>query len=117
MAVFVTGATGLIGGAVAARLVAEGFEVRGLVRAEEKARQLAAEGIAPVLGNLDDAELLTREARASEGVVNAADSDQGQRDVCIHLRLELPGAATRGRSELNWRPKFSSMLDWIRQEG
>ncbi|MFK0333827.1 NAD-dependent epimerase/dehydratase family protein [Rhizobium sp. NPDC090275] len=75
MAIFVTGATGYIGGAVAARLVANGHKVRGLVRNKEKARRLEEKGIAPVLGNLDDAKLLTREARASEGVVNAADSD------------------------------------------
>jgi len=75
MAIFVTGATGFIGGAVAARLVADGYEVRGLVRDEAKAKQLTERSITPVLGDLDDAGLLIREARASEGVVNAADSD------------------------------------------
>jgi nucleoside-diphosphate-sugar epimerase len=75
MAIFVTGATGYIGGAVAARLVADGYEVRGLVRDEAKAKQLADKRIVPVLGNLDDTDLIIREARASEGVVNAADSD------------------------------------------
>jgi nucleoside-diphosphate-sugar epimerase len=75
MAIFLTGATGFIGGAIAARLITNGYEVRGLVRDEEKARQLAGKGVTPVLGNLDDVELLTREASASEGVVNAADSD------------------------------------------
>jgi nucleoside-diphosphate-sugar epimerase len=75
MAIFVTGATGYIGGAVAARLVADGYEVRGLVRDEAKARQLADKQIVPVLGNLDDTDLIIREARASEGAVNAADSD------------------------------------------
>lgn len=75
MAILVTGATGFIGGAVAARLVADGHQVRGLVRDEEKAKQLAGKGITTVLGNFDDAELLSLEARASERVVNAADSD------------------------------------------
>jgi nucleoside-diphosphate-sugar epimerase len=75
MAIFVTGATGYIGGAMAARLVADGYEVRGLVRDEAKAKQLAERGVLPVLGNLDDTDLLVREARGSDGVVNAADSD------------------------------------------
>lgn len=75
MALFITGTTGYIGGTIAARLVAAGRDVRGLVRDEAKAKQLAALGITPVLGNLDDTELLIQEARASDGVINAADSD------------------------------------------
>lgn len=75
MAIFITGATGYIGGSIAARLSGMGREVRGLVRTEEKAKQLATLGITPVVGNLDDSELLRREARSSEGVINAADSD------------------------------------------
>ncbi|QCI67996.1 NAD-dependent epimerase/dehydratase family protein [Phreatobacter stygius] len=75
MTIFVTGATGYIGGSIAARLIAEGSEVRGLVRSADKAGLLAAAGVTPVLGDLDDAALLTREARAASGVVNAASSD------------------------------------------
>jgi uncharacterized protein YbjT (DUF2867 family) len=50
MTILVTGATGYIGGSVAARLIAEGRDVRGLVRSEEKARLLAETGVTPVLG-------------------------------------------------------------------
>ena len=75
MAIFVTGASGYIGGAIATALAESGQSVRGLVRTEEKARRLAAAGIVPVLGTLDDAETLAREARAADAVVNAADSD------------------------------------------
>ncbi len=75
MAIFVTGASGYVGGAIATRLVEDGYTVRGLVRDEEKARRLAAVGVEPVLGTLDDAGTLRREARASDGVVNAANSD------------------------------------------
>ena len=75
MKVFLTGANGFIGGAVAAALIAGGHEVHGLVRDKGKADLVKAHGISPVIGSLDDAPLLTAEARAADGVVNAASSD------------------------------------------
>ncbi|HKM63803.1 MAG TPA: NAD-dependent epimerase/dehydratase family protein [Acidisphaera sp.] len=75
MHVFITGASGYIGGTVAHRLLASGHSVAGLVRGEDKAAALRDRGIEPILGGLDDAALLTREARRADAVVNAADSD------------------------------------------
>ena len=75
MKVFLTGATGFIGGVVGERLVAEGHEVRGLLRNPDHAPLLLRAGITPVLGDLDDADLLTAEAGRADGVVNAANSD------------------------------------------
>jgi nucleoside-diphosphate-sugar epimerase len=75
MRIFLTGANGFIGGAVASALIAGGHKVRGLVRDQAKADAVAAHGIEPVIGVLDDAALLTEEARAADGVVNAASSD------------------------------------------
>ncbi|ANF57282.1 NAD-dependent epimerase/dehydratase family protein [Halotalea alkalilenta] len=75
MNVFITGVTGFIGGSVAHRLIDAGYSVRGLVRSEEKAERLRAAGIEPVLGSLDDHQLLVREAHRADGVINAADSD------------------------------------------
>ncbi len=75
MRIFLTGANGYIGGAVAAALVAGGHRVRGLVRDRAKAEVVAAHGIEPVIGLLDDAALLADEARAADAVVNAANSD------------------------------------------
>ena len=75
MRIFLTGANGFIGGGVAAALIANGHAVRGLVRDQAKAEVVAAHGIEPVIGSLDDAALLQAEARASDGVVNAANSD------------------------------------------
>ncbi|QRX83722.1 NAD-dependent epimerase/dehydratase family protein [Glaciimonas sp. PAMC28666] len=75
MNVFITGATGFIGGSVAARFMAEGYQVRGLVRTEAQAERLRSLGVTPVIGTLDDADILTREAQRADAVVNAASSD------------------------------------------
>ncbi len=75
MKIFVTGANGFIGGSVASALAANGDQVRGLVRSREKADEAAAFGVVPVIGSLDDAELLRTEATAADAVVNAASSD------------------------------------------
>ncbi len=75
MRIFLTGATGFIGGSVANRLLQAGHQVRGLTRSRTSAEALAALGVEPVLGSLDDADLLTREARDADAVINTADSD------------------------------------------
>jgi nucleoside-diphosphate-sugar epimerase len=73
--IFVTGASGYIGGAIAATLVRAGHRVRGLVRDPRKAHAVATFGITPVLGTLDNAPLLAAEASAADATINAADSD------------------------------------------
>ncbi len=75
MTIFVTGAAGFIGGSVARRLIDAGYNVRGLVRDEARGEKLKRLGITPVIGTLEDLELLTREAAASQGVIHTADSD------------------------------------------
>jgi uncharacterized protein YbjT (DUF2867 family) len=62
MKVLVTGASGYIGGSVAMALDA-GHQVVGLVRSKERAAEVRARGIEPLLGTLDDAGLLTDAAR------------------------------------------------------
>lgn len=75
MNVFITGATGFIGGSIAVCMVAAGHTVRGLVRTEAQATRIAELGIKPVLGELADGTVLAREARSADAVVNAASSD------------------------------------------
>ena len=75
MKIFVTGANGYIGGSVASTLIADGHKVRGLVRSKEKADAVATHGVEPVIGSIDDADLLQAEARAADAVINAASSD------------------------------------------
>jgi nucleoside-diphosphate-sugar epimerase len=75
MQVFLTGANGFIGSAVALALIGAGHRVRGLVRNDAKASLVAAYGIEPVVGSLDDAALLQAEAQAADAVINTASSD------------------------------------------
>lgn len=72
MRVLVTGATGLIGGAVARRLKAGGHEVVGLARSKASASKLAEEGYMAVQGDLADAASVAEAARAVDVVVHAA---------------------------------------------
>jgi nucleoside-diphosphate-sugar epimerase len=75
MKIFCTGASGYIGGSVAAHLIASGHQVTGLVRSQDKADAVRARGIEPVMGTLDDAAVLSQAAKAADVVVNAASAD------------------------------------------
>jgi uncharacterized protein YbjT (DUF2867 family) len=75
MKIFATGATGYIGGSVATLLASQGHEVRGLVRRTNRVDGVRAKGITPVIGTLEDSQLLIAEARAADAVINTADSD------------------------------------------
>jgi len=75
MNIFITGAGGFIGGSIAAGLARDGHRVRGLIRRAEQADDLKHLNIEPVIGSLDDTDLLVTEARAADAVVNAASSD------------------------------------------
>jgi nucleoside-diphosphate-sugar epimerase len=72
MRVLVTGATGLIGGAVARRLRDSGHEVVGLARSEVSALKLAEAGFIVARGDLADATGAAEAIRAVEAVVHAA---------------------------------------------
>ena len=74
MKIFMTGASGYIGGTVAESLIKAGHSVSGLARAEASAAKLRAHGIQPVQGELSAHRIVREAARAADAVINCADA-------------------------------------------
>src|SRR6202522_1667968 len=72
MRIFVTGASGWIGSAVVAELLAADYEVLGLARSDGSAQAVAAAGAEVRRGDIGDLEVLRAAARESDGVVHLA---------------------------------------------
>ena len=68
----VTGATGFVGAAVARALLAEGWEVRALVRGGSDRRNVATLAVEQVVGDLTDAASLERALAGCEGAFHVA---------------------------------------------
>ena len=85
-----TGATGYIGGSVASRLISAGHTIRGLVRSVSRADEARKKGIDPVIGTLDDADVLSQAVREADAVINAADSDH--RGAVLTMLAALEGS-------------------------
>jgi len=89
--IFVTGATGYIGGSVAESLVALGHDITGLVRSANKIPPLKERGIEPVVGTLDDSEILAHAADQADAVIHAASADHPGSVVTLVSALERSG--------------------------
>ena len=72
MRVFLTGANGWIGSMIVRELIEAGHSVVGLVRDKEKSDVLTTEGAEPMLGSIEDLDLLRRAAEDAEGVIHTA---------------------------------------------
>jgi nucleoside-diphosphate-sugar epimerase len=72
MKVFLTGASGYIGGAVADRLRAAGHKLTGLARSDSAEQKLEAAGITPVRGDFSNPKGVGTAARTADGVISMA---------------------------------------------
>jgi nucleoside-diphosphate-sugar epimerase len=72
MKVFITGATGYLGSAIACRLVKAGLRVHGLARSAARAESLRSIGVTPILGTLEQPESYLADLKNCDAVVHAA---------------------------------------------
>lgn len=96
--IFVTGASGYIGSAVAARLSRAGHEVFGLTRSRERARTLTAMGVKPVFGDLSEPTDWTGVLQNCDWAVHTAfDAEQGASEQDENALDAFRTAALDGR--------------------
>ncbi|KAG1882313.1 hypothetical protein F4604DRAFT_1743472 [Suillus subluteus] len=90
--IFVTGATGYIGGSVLSALLshprATSFQITVLIRSPEKVELFNSVGVVAVVGSNQDLEKLTEHARDSDVVLACADADDLQAARAILLGLK-----------------------------
>jgi nucleoside-diphosphate-sugar epimerase len=99
MRAFVTGATGYIGSAITAELMAAGHKVTGLARSDEAAAALTAAGAAVHRGSLEDLASLRAGAAASDGVIHNAFQNVGpDTDFAASVRADLVAVETMGEA-------------------
>lgn len=93
MRIFMTGATGYIGGSVAVKLLQLGHEITGLVRSDAGAAALRALGMHPVRGSLDDRDVVSQATRDADAVIDAAEANHDGVVVAIADALRGSGKA------------------------
>lgn len=72
MHVFLTGANGWIGSAIARDLIEAGHAVTGLARSQDACAGLTEAGVTPVVGTLADVNFLRQTAEAADGIIHTA---------------------------------------------
>ena len=88
--VFLTGGTGFIGSALLERLLTEGRSVRALVRSDSDATDMAARGVEPVIGDIQDS--LSLDISGCQTVFHVA----GLNSMCLHDPSMLEGVNVGG---------------------
>jgi len=95
--IFITGASGYVGSAVAARLVRGGAEVHGLSRSAEHAEGLARAGIKPIIGDLAQPETFLAQLKNCDAAVHAAVGPENWPEVDQKALESFRAAAQDGR--------------------
>ena len=96
MKIFITGASGYIGGTVADSLLKAGHTVTGLARNDAAAVKLRKHGIEVLRGDLGSHSIVRDAARAADAVINCANAD----DPFVTAAI-LEGLAGSGKSLLH----------------
>jgi nucleoside-diphosphate-sugar epimerase len=99
MLLHLTGATGLIGGAIARRFSAVGHDIVALARSDESAAKLAALGYSAITGDLSDPISIADAAHGVDAVVHAA--SPGDQNTASHDEVATRAiiGALRGTSK------------------
>jgi nucleoside-diphosphate-sugar epimerase len=107
MRIFLTGATGYVGGAVLEALLRGGHQVTALVRSNASAGRVAARGARPVIGNLAEPDSFRGAAEAQDGYVHTAlDRTPGRAAAIEKLAIEtIVAVAKRPRAVAEATPK------------
>lgn len=99
MLVFLTGANGWLGSAIAFELIEAGHAVVGLVRSTGKGEALGAQGVTPIVGSLEDLDLLRTAAHEADGIIHTA------------FGLDFSDYAKLGREDRNAILAFGEVLE------
>ncbi len=88
MKIFLTGATGYIGSAVAEGLQAAGHSVAGLARSSDAEQILKSRGITPFGGDLEAPESLVQSVESTDAVIHTGTTNKGHKDSdAVHKML------------------------------
>jgi nucleoside-diphosphate-sugar epimerase len=111
MRVFLTGATGYVGGAVAAAFLRAGHEVAGLARSETSAATLSRHGVTPIAGRMQEPASWQDRVREYDTLIHAAVDDRA--DVASADRAAVEGLIHAARSGQGPRSLIFTSGVWV----
>lgn len=103
MRIFITGASGYVGSVVSEKAIKAGHTVLGLARSESSANKLEKIGATPILGTLEDLDLLTKTAKEADAVLHLGFVHEFHRpfDELIAIDVAAIQALANGLLETN----------------